>query len=103
MVVNQYTRHLFGARDSPTGAILALRKTASDNMSEYTEAASVINENFYVDEYLDLLENVTHAIEINRDLVSLLRLGGFNLTELYFNNESRGLRKLVFSNQKKNS
>ena len=41
VVVHQYTRHIFGARDSPTCANFALRKTATDNMSTYPEAASV--------------------------------------------------------------
>ena len=60
VVVHQYTRHIF-----------ALRKTATDNMSTYTEAASVVNEKFYMDDYLDSFENVTHAIKISGDLVSL--------------------------------
>ena len=50
-------------------------------MSTYTEAASVINETFYMEDYLNSFENVTHAIKISRDLVSLLKLGGFNLTK----------------------
>ena len=74
MVVHQYTRHIFGARDLPTCANFALRKTATGNMSTYPEAASVINEKFYMDDYLDSFENVTHAIKISRNLVSLLKL-----------------------------
>ena len=86
MVVHQYTRHIFGARDSPTCANFALRKTATDNMSTYPEATSVVNEKFYIDDYLDSFENVTHAkCEISRDLVSLLKLGGFNLTKFLSN------------------
>ena len=37
VVVHQYTRHIFGARDSPTCANFALQKTATDNMSTYPE------------------------------------------------------------------
>ena len=85
MVVHQYTRHIFGARDSPTCANFALRKTATDNMSKYPEATSVVNEKFYMDDYLDSFENVTHAIKFSRDLVSLLKLGGFNLTKFVSN------------------
>ena len=85
VVVHQYTRHIFGARDSPTCANFALRKTATDNMSTYPEAASVVNENFYMDDYLDSFENVTQAIKTSRDLVSLLKLGGFNLTKFVSN------------------
>ena len=50
-------------------------------MSPYPEAASVVNEKIYMDDFLDLFENVTRAIKISRDLVSLLKLGGFNLTK----------------------
>ena len=66
-------------------ANFALRKTATDNMSTYAEAASVVYEKFYMDNYLDSFENVTHAIKISRDLVSLLELGGFNLTKFVSN------------------
>ena len=34
VVVHQYTRHIFGAYDSPTCANFALQKTASDNQAE---------------------------------------------------------------------
>ena len=85
VVVHQYTRHIFGARDSPTCANFALQKTATDNMSTYPAAASVVNETFYMDDYLDSFENVTQAIKTSRDLVSLLKLGGFNLTKFVSN------------------
>ena len=87
VVVHQYTRHIFGARDSPTCAIFALQKTATDNITTYPEAASVVNENFYMDDDLDSFENVTDAIKISRDLVSLLKLGGFNLTKFVSNDD----------------
>ena len=46
VVVHQYTRHIFGARDSPTCANFALQKTASDNQAEYPEAASAVVQSF---------------------------------------------------------
>ena len=85
VVVQQYTRHMFGARDSPTCANFALRKTATDNMFTYPEAASVVTEKFYMDDYLYSFENVTHAIKFSRNLVSLLKLGEFNLTKFVSN------------------
>ena len=85
VVVHQYTRHIFGARDSPTCAIFALQKTATDNMSTYPEAASVVNEKFYMDDCLDSFENVTHVIKVSRDLFSLLKLRGFNFTKFVSN------------------
>ena len=53
-------------------------------MPTYPEAASVLNEKIYMDDYLDSFENVTHAIKISRNLVSLLKLV-FNLTEFLSN------------------
>ena len=38
-----------------------------------------------MDDYLHSFENVTHAIKISRDLVSLLKLGGFNMTKFVSN------------------
>ena len=85
VVVHQYTRHIFGARDSPTCANFALQKTRTYNMSTYPEVASVVYEKFYMDDYLNLFENITHAIKISRDLVSLLKLGGFVLSKFFSN------------------
>ena len=48
VVVHQHTRHIFGARDSPTCANFALQKTASDNQAEYPEAASAVVQKFYI-------------------------------------------------------
>ena len=47
-------------------------------MSTYSE---VVNENIHVEDYLDSFEKVTHAIKVIRNLVSLLKLGAFNLTK----------------------
>ena len=81
MVIHQYTRHIFRARDSPTCANYALQKTASDNQAEYPEAASAVVQMFYMDDYLDFYQNRDDALKLGRDLVSLLKLGGFHLTK----------------------
>ena len=69
VVVHQYTRHTFGARDSPTCANFALQKTASDNQAEYTEAASAVVQKFYMNDYLDSFQNRDDASKLGRDLV----------------------------------
>ena len=43
------------------------------------------NDYYYNDDYLDSFENVTHTIKISRNLVSLLKLGEFNLTKFVSN------------------
>ena len=73
VVVHQYTRHIFGARDSPTCANFALQKTATDNQAEYPEAASAVVQKFYMYDYLDSFQNRDDALKLSRDLVSLLK------------------------------
>ena len=85
VVVHQYTRHIFGASDSPTCANFALQKTATDNQAEYPEAASAVVQKFYMDDYLDSFQNRDDALKLGRDLVSLLKLGGFHLTKFVSN------------------
>ena len=77
MVVHQFTRHIFGARDSPTCANFVLQKTASDNQAEYHEAAWAVVQKFYMDDYLDSFQNRDDTLKLGRDLFSLLKLGGF--------------------------
>ena len=85
VVVHQYTRVTLAHGIFIHSPISRCQKTATDIMSEYPEAASVVSKKFYVDNYLDSIENVTHAIENNREFLSLLRLGGFNLTKFVRN------------------
>ena len=85
VVVYQYTRHIFGAKDSPTCANYALQRTARDNVSQYPEAAKTVLENFYMDDYLDSVESPERALKISKELVHLLHLGGFKLTKFVSN------------------
>ena len=50
--VFQYTRHIFGANDSPRSIKYALRRTDVDNQDRYPEAAYAVLSNFYMDDYL---------------------------------------------------
>ena len=85
VVVYQYTRHIFGAKDSPTCANYALQRTARDNAKFYPEAAKAVLENFYMDDYLDSVESPEKAINRSKELVHLLHLGGFKLTKFVSN------------------
>ena len=55
--VYQYTKHKFGAKDSPTCANYALLRTARDNNSDFPEAAQAVCQKLYMDNYLDSLES----------------------------------------------
>ena len=62
-------------------------------MSTHPESASVVNKNFYIDDYLYTFEDVTHANKISRrDLISLLKLGGFSW--LKFTPDERVINKI---------
>ena len=60
--VFQYTRHVFGAKDSPTCANFALLKTAVDNETEYPEAALAVQQNFYMDDLLISVQSEIQAL-----------------------------------------
>ena len=83
--VFQYTRHIFGAKDSPTCANYALRRTAVDNQDRYPDAAYAVLNNFYMEDYLESVKNPKTALMLSRSLVELLKLGGFNLTKFISN------------------
>ena len=85
VVVHQYTRHIFGAKDLPTCANYALQRTAGDNAKEYPEAAKAVLENFYIDDYLDSVEFHERALIRLKKLVHLLHLVGFKLNKFVSN------------------
>ena len=85
VVVHQYTRHIFGARDSPTCANYALKQTAMDNKAMFPDTASAVLENFYMDDYLDSFEDPDYAFKMSQELITLLALGRFKLTKFISN------------------
>ena len=85
VVVYQYTRHILGAKDSPTCANYALQPTARDNVNQYPEATKAVLDNFYMDNYLDSVESPERALKRSKELVHLLHLGGFKLTKFVSN------------------
>ena len=85
VVVHKYTRHIFGAKDSPTCANYTLQRTASDNAKEYREARKAFLENFYMDDYLDSVESPERALIRSKEMVDLLHLDGFKLNRFVSN------------------
>ena len=85
VAVYQYTRHIFGAKDSPICANYALQRTARDNVSKYPEATKAVLENFYMDDYFDSVESPKSALKRSKELVHLLHLGGFKLIKFVSN------------------
>ena len=85
VAVYQYVRHIFGSKDSPTFANYALRRTATDNATQFPEAAQSVIINFYMDDYLESIPTIEEVARKAEDLVKLLSLGGFKLTKFVSN------------------
>ena len=85
VVVHQYTRHIFGAKDSPSCANYALQRTADVNCKEFRRAAGSVWNNFYMDDYLESFATSEEATERCQDLVTLLKRGGFKLKKFVSN------------------
>jgi hypothetical protein len=72
---------VFGAVSSPTICAYALRTTAEDNSTEFSEVVNRVHECFYVDNYLDSFESEPDAVEVPGRVTELLRRGGFRLNQ----------------------
>ena len=85
VVVYQYTRHIFEAKDSHACANYALQRTARENSSQYPEATEAVLENFCMDNFLDLEYSPERSLNRSKELVHLFHLGGFTLTKYVSN------------------
>ena len=77
----EYTRHIFGSKDSPTCANYALQRTAIDNEEEFPVAFGIVKRNFYMDDFLYSAENIQETESVKQNLISLLQKGGFKLSK----------------------
>ena len=72
----QMNVHLFGKVDSPCIANCALRKSGEDSTED---VKFVLNNNFYMDDYLKSMSNEKDLIGVTCKVVFLLKCHGFNL------------------------
>ena len=77
----EYTRHIFGAKDSPTCANYALPRTATDNEEVCSVTSRIVKRSFYMDDFLYPAENIQEAESLKQSLISLLQKGGFKLSK----------------------
>ena len=76
-----YTRHVFGAKSSPTCANYALHQVAKDNPKEDENLVKAVQRNFYTDYLLKSVRTPQKAIEIYQKYRDIPIKGGFNLTK----------------------
>ena len=80
-VISDYrmTRVTFGVSASPYLAVGTLQQTADDHAQGHPEAAQHIKSSFYVDDLLAGAPSVEAALQLQSELMEILKLGGFNL------------------------
>jgi len=83
------TVHLFGAVSSPSCASYALRRTATDNQSDFSaKCFQAVHQNFYVDDCLMSLSSDMEAIQMVKELNDLCKRGGFILEKWISNSRA---------------
>ena len=86
--------HLFGGVWSPSCCSYVLRKTADDNIADFSqEALDTVRRNFYVDDCLKSVSSTSAAIDLVKELSELVAQGGFRLTK-WLSNDRRVLQSI---------
>ena len=73
----EYTRHVFGAKSSPTCVYYGFQQGGRDNKVEFPEASFTIDRIFYMDDLVKSVDTPQQAIESYRQLVETLKRSGF--------------------------
>ena len=75
---------IFGAASSPSTADYVFRKTVEENREDSAfsqETINAVSKNFYKDNFLKSVNDVTTASMLQQEMTSLLAHGGFRLTK----------------------
>ncbi|XP_055622822.1 uncharacterized protein LOC129766324 [Toxorhynchites rutilus septentrionalis] len=77
----------YGMAAAPFLAIRALNQLSKDEEVSYPRAAEVVKKTFYVDNVLFGGTNLEEVVNVQQELISLLKLGGFHLHKWAANND----------------
>ena len=80
--------HLFGAASSPGCANYGLKQLATDNESEFPLGSQFIMKDFYVDDGVTSVKNVSDAIQVAQEARKLCAAGGLRLHKFMCNDKS---------------
>ena len=81
--------HIFGATDSPCCADIPVKTIARDNLEKYSAMTiETVLRFFYVDDLLKLVTSEQEAGSLIKEIVDLMKAGGFRLTKFISNNEN---------------
>ena len=79
--VCDYTRHVLGAKSSPTCANYALHQVAKDNAVNDENLVRTVQRNLYMDDFLKSVRTPQETIKIYQKARDVVIKGGFNLTK----------------------
>ena len=79
--IYEYTRHVFGAKSSPTCENYALHQVAKDSAKDDENLVKAVQQNFHMEDFLMSVRTPQEAIEIYQKVTEILSKGGFNLTK----------------------
>ena len=77
--IYEYTRHVFGAKSSPTCANYGLQQSGQDNKIGSPKASFAIDRNFHMDDSVKSIDTTQQAIECYRRLMETFSRMGFTL------------------------
>ena len=79
--VYEYGRHIFWAKSSPTCVNYALQQVGRDCGGDNGTVASLINRNFYMDDFVKSVASEDEAVEVYKCLRKSVADGGFQQTK----------------------
>lgn len=71
----------YGLASSPYNAVKTLHQCAADNATGFPRAAEVAKSDFYMDDLLTSVETPTSVVLLKKEMIDLLRKGGFELAK----------------------
>ena len=83
----EYGRDICGAKSSPTCGNYALQQVGRDCGGDNGMVASLINRNFYMDDFVKSVASEEEAVEVYKSLRKFLADGGFQLAKWICNSE----------------
>ena len=69
-----------------------LLRSAEENRLQFPTAALAVKQNFYMDDFFKSVESSSEALELQQQLVAMLKLAGFNLTKWISNEKEKNER-----------
>ena len=94
--VYQYQRHVFGAKCAATCFNYWLLRSAEENKLQFPTAALAVKRNVYMDDFFKSVNLSNEALELQQQLVAMLKLAGFNLTK-WISNEKEVIERIPVS------